>query len=103
MSSVRVVAGILVAAMLLTWSVWTPTTRVPLGGGAFERDDTATVMDSLRPDEARREIAPQRKMIDRYGNEIERAISDYRVDYRGDIYERHSPDTAVPRLGPPST
>lgn len=39
--------------------------------------------------------------IDIYGNEIHEAIGDYRVDRRGELYERHAPDTAVLRLGPP--
>jgi hypothetical protein len=38
---------------------------------------------------------------DLFGNEIEEAIADYRIDLRGGLYERHSPDTAVPRLGSP--
>jgi hypothetical protein len=38
---------------------------------------------------------------DLFGNEIQDAVGDYRVDRRGDVYESHSPDTAVTRLGPP--
>jgi len=48
-------------------------------------------------------VAPSREFIvDRYGNRIEEAVGDYRVDPRGDIFERHSPATAVPRLPDPS-
>ena len=39
--------------------------------------------------------------FDVYGNEIEDAVTDYRIDPAGDVYERHSPETEVPRLGPP--
>lgn len=39
--------------------------------------------------------------FDVYGNEIEDAVTDYRIDSAGDVYERHSPETEVPRLGPP--
>jgi len=39
--------------------------------------------------------------FDLFGNEIEEAVADYRFDLRGGLYERHSPDTAVPRLGTP--
>jgi len=39
--------------------------------------------------------------LDVYGNEIEDAVSDYRIDPAGDVYERHSPETEVPRLAPP--
>jgi hypothetical protein len=39
--------------------------------------------------------------FDLFGNEVEEAVADYRIDLRGGLYERHSPDTAVPRLGSP--
>jgi hypothetical protein len=39
--------------------------------------------------------------FDLFGNEIEEAVADYRIDLRGGVYERHSPDTAVPRAGIP--
>lgn len=39
--------------------------------------------------------------VDLYGNEVEDAIGDYRVDGTGDLYEAHSPDTEVTRLGAP--
>jgi len=39
--------------------------------------------------------------IDVFGNEVDEAVGDYRVDVRGDLYERHSPDTEVPKLRPP--
>ncbi len=41
--------------------------------------------------------------FDLFGNEIEEAVADYRLDLRGGLYERHSPDTAVAKLGSPST
>ena len=39
--------------------------------------------------------------FDLFGNEVEEAVADYRFDLRGGLYERHSPDTAVPKLGSP--
>jgi hypothetical protein len=39
--------------------------------------------------------------IDVFGNEVDEAVGDYRVDGRGDVYERHSPETEVPKLRPP--
>jgi hypothetical protein len=41
--------------------------------------------------------------VDVYGNEIEEAVGEYRVDGTGDLYETHAPDTEVTRLGPPTT
>ena len=39
--------------------------------------------------------------IDVNGNEIDDAVSDYRVDRGGEMYERHAPDTALLRLSAP--
>jgi hypothetical protein len=39
--------------------------------------------------------------VDIYGNRIDQAVGDYRVDPRGDLYERHAPDSALLKLGPP--
>ena len=39
--------------------------------------------------------------VDLNGNEIDDAVSDYRVDRRGEMYERHAPDTALLRLSAP--
>ena len=41
--------------------------------------------------------------IDLYGNPVERAVGGYHVAPGGDLYEEHNPDTAVLKLGPPST
>jgi hypothetical protein len=40
--------------------------------------------------------------FDLYGNQIEKAVTDYRIDVRGELYERHAPETEIPRLGAPS-
>ena len=39
--------------------------------------------------------------VDLNGNEVDDAVSDYRVDRRGEMYERHAPDTALLHLGVP--
>ena len=67
------------------------TTAIP--DGFF--DDPLRGNDLLRDDEV------AQPTVDLFGNEIDEAVGDYRVDIRGDIYERHSPDTEVPKLGPP--
>jgi hypothetical protein len=40
--------------------------------------------------------------VDLNGNEIDDAVGDYRVDRRGEMYERHAPDTALTHLTSPS-
>jgi hypothetical protein len=39
--------------------------------------------------------------LDVHGNQVDEAVGDYRVDPLGDLYERHSPDTALLKLGAP--
>lgn len=39
--------------------------------------------------------------VDLNGNEIDVAVGDYRVDRRGEMYERHAPDTALIHLSAP--
>lgn len=62
-----------------------------LSGGA---DDFA----EAQMGDDRQPLADEGQLFDVYGNEIEAASEDYRIDPRGEIYERHSPDTALPRL-----
>jgi hypothetical protein len=61
---------------------------------------TGDAVTGRSPVEARDSEEPR---LDVLGNEIEDAVADYRVDLGGDVYERHSPETAVPRLGSPSS
>lgn len=44
----------------------------------------------------------ERPQLDLFGNVIERAVSDYRIDFEGGTYEAHSPETAITRLSAPS-
>jgi len=56
---------------------------------------------SLNSDALRQLLKSAEPHRDVYGNQIEDAITDYRIDSAGAVYERHSPETEVPRLGPP--
>ena len=47
---------------------------------------------------------PQAEMReDLYGNDVSPAVGEYRIDGLGELYEEHAPDTALLKLGPPST
>lgn len=91
----------IVGAIALTgggmWMTDAHTEPIPYAPG----DVTTTVSERGR----REPMAQQERefIIDRYGNRVERAVGDYRVDPRGDIFERHSPATAVTRLPSPRT
>ena len=72
---------------------------------AFVVGRTPTVSPAERQadGELHRVSGPITDLTDLYGNRVERAVSGYRVDVRGDLYEEHNPDTAVLELGPPSS
>ena len=47
-------------------------------------------------------VTPPRDVpVDLNGNEVKQAIARYKVDPTGALYEEHSPDTELPRLGSP--
>lgn len=41
--------------------------------------------------------------VDLYGNEVTNAVATYRFDATGSLYETHSPQTELPRLGSPKS
>ncbi len=41
--------------------------------------------------------------IDLYGNEVSDAVAEYTLDPAGSLYELHSPQTELPRLGIPKS
>jgi hypothetical protein len=100
MTAARLVIGaILVVMVLVGGGMWNDDTDVTR---AFPRDGATTTVWDARDDE-RLDRSGGAFIIDRYGNQIEEAVGDYRVDPRGDIFERHSPATAVARLPAPSS
>ena len=77
-----------VSAVPRTATIETTSISIPLVEGAAE--DASAIADPY--------TQPQ---FDVYGNQIDDAVGDYRIDPRGDLYEQHSPDTALLTLGPP--
>jgi hypothetical protein len=62
---------------------------------------TTSVIDSVTRTLPTRDDDWADPRIDLSGNEVDDAVSDYRVDMRGEMYERHAPDTALLRLSAP--
>lgn len=62
---------------------------------------TTTVIDDREPPSLPRVDDWSEPRVDLNGNEIDDAVSDYRVDGRGEMYERHAPDTALLHLSSP--
>jgi hypothetical protein len=103
MSSLRVTIGIIyIAIALIARGIWVETSSPAASHFAPDASPTTAISDFVDPDGRPLDWSESRRM-DRYGNPIETAIGDYRVDPRGEMYERHSPETAVTRLAVPST
>lgn len=62
---------------------------------------TAVWQDAMR-EPASPAVRPHTR-INLYGNPVSTALADYGIDPRGNLYERHDPDTALLKLGPPGT
>ncbi len=100
MNRLRLVVVLLALALVLVgrWTARTSAAAIPV-----EPRWEATLVadpgsDFLQDDRAADVVEPR---MDVLGNEVDDAIGDYRVDTKGDIYERHSPETEVTRLRPP--
>ena len=62
---------------------------------------TTSVLDAGTPPLPQRDDDWAEPRVDLNGNEIDAAVGDYRVDTRGEMYERHAPDTALIHLTAP--
>jgi hypothetical protein len=62
---------------------------------------TTSVLDSRTPALPARSDDWADPRVDLNGNEVDDAVNDYRVDGRGEMYERHAPDTALLHLSAP--
>jgi hypothetical protein len=93
MAAIRVLIAL---TMLLAFLAGRETTTV-------SRGDELTVEIEELVNHPSIDIFGSHPRIDIYGNRVDPAVGEYRVDFRGDLYERHAPDTAVLKLGPPST
>jgi hypothetical protein len=101
----RVIVGLLCLTILIGvaegWNARTSRHRLfvfaPASAG------TAPGLDASAYSDVSGAGAAVQPRVDLYGNEVEDAVGDYRIDVRGDLYERHSPDTEVTQLAAPSS
>ena len=96
----RVIVGTLwVSILLIGRGIWTPadsvTPRVSIA-----TDAGATLPGAHTDERNPLDGTSHTPRLDLYGNPIESAVGDYRTDPRGDLYERHAPDTAMLELAP---
>ena len=102
-TGVRVAIGMIwVISLLFGRGVWHSAWPISASSAAAVQD-TTSISDGVKGESSSVGHDREQPELDLFGNEIERAIGDYRVDRRGGMYERHSSDTVVPRLGSPVT
>ncbi len=67
-------------------------------GTSTPREDIATApsLDNDPSDEAE-------GSVDLFGNDVTEAVAQYRFDATGSLYEVHSPQTEIPKLGSPKS
>ncbi len=87
------------AAFFTSQSSPCSTLDVPPAGVATDR---VLAAGDERADEADREDAAD-GFVDMYGNEVTDAVATYTFDRGGSLYELHSPQTELPRLGSPKS
>jgi hypothetical protein len=101
-----VAIGILVTGAFFTPRLVTPSSAVDRGaavpGPAIAAAEIAGPVAGVRedPDESADGSAG---FTDLYGNEVTDAVATYTFDQSGSLYELHSPQTELPRLGIPKS
>src|SRR5438105_2386413 len=87
---------LVMVAMFTASNMWSkPTAARPLTVVLPLVAATTSISDSDPLPPSIREGDWAEPRVDLNGNEIDAAIGDYRVDKRGEMYERHAPDTAL--------
>ena len=97
MSSLRLVIGIIwVTLLCVTYSIWTATALPIDDDSPVLAEPDGTTWRHITVELGAEAPAAAARRVDIYGNEVEAALTDYRIDIRGDLYERHAPQTALP-------
>ena len=104
MTPLRALVAFVLFAILSAGSyIWTKhATPDPITVIIHPRVDTTSVLDDAVKYGTMHDDDWADPRVDLNGNEIDNAVGDYRVDPRGEMYERHAPDTALTHLGAPS-
>src|SRR5213594_766969 len=96
-----VFAPLLATAALLTPPLVTSTHSTPQ---AVDDSELASAVDLFAaPSEALADETNEDEATDLYGNPVTAAVATYEFDAIGTPYERHSPQTQLPRLGSPKS
>ena len=111
MTSITRVRLAIAVPLLLFCAVVTPQLVTPSHSVTLAATPTAPVADLIdlptAPGKTPLDVEPQNEdedgVADLYGNEITPAVAKYSFDATGSLYELHSPQTELPRLGSPKS
>jgi hypothetical protein len=96
------VAVLFFATIFVASNIWTRASIPgPVAVITAPVADTTSVSDAGMPALHSSANDSDDPRLDLNGNEIDEAVGDYRLDTRGEMYERHAPDTALLHLGAP--
>jgi hypothetical protein len=95
------VAGAFFTPQLVTSSL--AVEPVSLAAGAMKIDARTAGRASEVGDERSEQADEATGFTDLYGNEVTDAVATYTFDQAGSLYELHSPQTELPRLGIPKS
>jgi len=100
-------AGVGVAVLVLALTaLFTPQHVTPTHSIAASMPTPPTPLEPIAPPDAALSndaSEDQDAIIDLYGNDVAPAVATYSLDALGSLYEEHSPQTELPRLGSPKT
>jgi hypothetical protein len=96
-----VAVPILVAAALFTHP--RPGNSHPNGPAVVIATDIALASETRNSADDRDDADGANGFVDVYGNEVTDAVATYTFDQTGSLYELHSPQTELPRLGIPKS
>jgi hypothetical protein len=95
------IGSVLVILVLMTCALFTSPTVTSSRPARTGHALTVAAADDGRQADTHRD-APD-GAVDLYGNEVIDAIATYSLDPAGSLYELHSPQTELPRLGSPKS
>ena len=96
-----VASPLLAAAALLMRQLVTTSHSVPSPVDETELMSAADLFDA--PSRSLAAETNEDEATDLYGNQVTAAVATYEFDDAGTPYERHSPQTQLPRLGSPKS
>lgn len=101
----RLARWVVVLPLLSVCGVFAPQLVTPSRSPALLATATTPASDQvdLFPDVPDARSDDDDGMADLYGNEVTSAVAKYSYDATGSLYELHSPQTELPRLGSPKS